>query len=133
MLSIRLGDINIQDSHMSIFVPIRKNDQHREGHTSIISRTRKVPCPVSITERLIALLPLTACSRSSPVVRRIVKTKKQPERFHETLGISYSTALDNLRKFLAPFVSSVSDFGTHSLKSGAAVPVIQRLRKLILS
>ena len=49
-----------------------------------------------------------------------MKTKKQPEGFHETLGISYLTALDNLRKLLAPFFSSVSDFGTHSLKSGGA-------------
>ena len=103
---------------MSIFVPIRKNDQDREGNTSLSSRTGRLTCPVSITERLIALLPSSASNRSSPVVRRIVKTKKQPERFHESLGISYTTALENLRKFLSPFVDKISDFATHSLKSG---------------
>ena len=69
---------------------------------------------------MIALLPLIASSRSSPVPWRIIKTKKQPEQLRETRGISYTTAFENLRKFLLPFVSNVSDFSIHSLKSGGA-------------
>ena len=68
---------------------------------------------------LISLLPSQDKSCPFPVVRRIVKTKKS-EYFHSHLSISYSTALDSIRKFIAPFVSDPKQFGTHSLKSGGA-------------
>ena len=42
---------------MVIFVPKRKNDQHREGHFSNIRRSNKSTCPVSFTEKLLSLLP----------------------------------------------------------------------------
>ena len=95
VLSIRVCDIDFHESYMSIFVPIRKNDQHHEGHTSVLAKSGKITCPVSITEQLVGLLPSTADSRLCPVVRRIVKTKKQ-ERSHDRLGISYSAALENI-------------------------------------
>ena len=38
------------------FVSQRKNDQFREGHTSVIARSSKVSCPVAITEKVLALL-----------------------------------------------------------------------------
>ena len=62
---------------MSIFVSQRKNDQFREGHTSIIARSSKVLCPVSITERLLSLLasPKEYCS---PILRRIVSLRMVP-------------------------------------------------------
>ena len=119
ILAISLNDINILGSSMSITIHKRKNDQFREGHTSFFSRSGKVTCPVSITERLISLLPSGTEFRSSPVVRRIIKSKKH-ERFHERLGICYSTALESIRKFISPFVSNGKDYGTHSLKSGGA-------------
>ena len=77
---------------------MRKNDQHRDGHTSVLAKSDKIAFPVSITERLVGLLLSTADSRLCPVVRRIVKTKKQ-ERFLDRLCISYSTAPENMRKF----------------------------------
>ena len=68
LLSVKIKDISISGDGMSIFVFQRKNDQFREGHTSIIARSSKVSCPVSITERLLALLasPKESCS---PVMR----------------------------------------------------------------
>ena len=83
---------------MSITIPKRKNDQHRERHISVLARSGKVICLVLITERLIASLP------SRDANRRIVKTKKH-ERFHDDLSISYPTALDSIREFVAPFVT----------------------------
>ncbi|CAH3142377.1 unnamed protein product, partial [Pocillopora meandrina] len=69
LLSVKIIDITIVHDGMSIFVSKRKNDQFREGHTSIIARSGKVSCPVSITERLLVLLvsPKESCS---PVLRR---------------------------------------------------------------
>ena len=118
-LSIRLSDIVITEPFMSISIPKRKEDQHREGHISVLAGSGKVTCPVSITERLVSLLPSQDKSSPFPIVRRIVKTKRR-EHFHSYLSISYSTALDSIRKFIAPFVSDPKQFGTHSLKSGGA-------------
>ena len=119
VLSIRPCDIQIRDSHLSIFISSRKNNQHRDGHTSILARSDKITCLVSITEKIMSLLPSTQKSQLAPTVRRIVKSKKQ-KRFHDYSGICYSTALDSRRKFLAPLVGEVKEFATHSLKSGGA-------------
>ena len=95
LLSVKVRDISISGDEMSIFVSQRKNDQFRELHTTIIAASSKVSCPVSITERLLALLasPKKSCS---PVLRRIVPTKKGAY-IHQSLGISYSTIRDELR------------------------------------
>ena len=53
ILRIRPCDIQISDSHLSIFISSRKNDQHRDGHTSILARSGKITCPVSITEKIV--------------------------------------------------------------------------------
>ena len=96
ILRIRPCDIQISDLHLSIFISSRKNDQHRDGHTSILARSGKITCPVSITEKI---MPSTHKSQMAPIVGRVVKCKKQ-ERFHEYAGICHSTALDSMSKFL---------------------------------
>ena len=64
LLSVKIKDISISGDGMSIFVSQRKDDQFRGVHTSIIARYSKVSCPVSITERLLALFasPKEYCS-----------------------------------------------------------------------
>ena len=69
ILRIRPCDIQISDSHLSIFISGRKNDQHRDGHTSILARSGKITCPVSITEMIMPLLSSTHKSQLSPIVR----------------------------------------------------------------
>ena len=103
---------------MSVFIPKRMNDQYREGHTSLLARSHKATCPVSITERLLKLLPLSSES-SSPLVRRIVKSKSK-EHFHVSKGVSYTTLREEFRKNVKPFVDDIAWYGTHSIKSGAA-------------
>ena len=102
---------------MSVYVPQRKNDQYREGYTAFLVRTGKVTCPVAVTERLIKLLPQS--SSAFPLVRRIVKAKSK-EYFHSSLGVSVSTLREEFKKHIKPFVSDISKYGTHSMKSGAA-------------
>ena len=96
----------------------RKNDQVREGHTSVIAGSGKLTCPVEVTERLVSLLPEPRSPHRS-LIRRIVKTKSG-EHFHESIGIFYSTILLEFKKLVGPFVDDVAIFGTHSIKSGAA-------------
>ena len=118
LLAMKLGDITLFTDRMCIFVPKRKNDQIREGHTSVIARSGKLTCPVAVTERLVSFLPEPR-NPHCPLIRRIVKTKSG-EHFHESIGISYSTILLEFKKLVGPFADDVSIFVTHSIKSGAA-------------
>ena len=117
--NIALRDVSIHSDHMSVYVPQRKNDQYRYrvGHTAFLARTGKVTCPVAVTERLIKLLPQSFSA--FPLVRRIVKAKSK-EYFHSSLGVSVSTLREEFKKHIKPFVSDISKYGTHSMKSGAA-------------
>ena len=112
-----LCDVSIHSDHMSVYVPQRKNDQYREGYIAFLVRTGKVTCPVAVTEQLIKLLPQS--SSAFPLVRRIVKAKSK-EYFHSSLGVSVSTLREEFKKHIKPFVSDISKYGTHSMKSGAA-------------
>ena len=119
VLSIRVRDVSIFDDFMKVYLIMRKNDQYRDGHVSVIARSRKLTCPVGITERLLSLLP-DSSSSSNPIVRRIVNSRHSKERFHESLGISYSTAYASFKSYISPFVSDSSLYGTHSIRIGGA-------------
>ena len=82
-----------------------------EGHFSVIARSRKPTCSVGITERILSLLPASSGS-NYPIVRRIVNSRHSKERFHESLGISYSTAYASFKSYISPFVSDISLYGT---------------------
>lgn len=114
ILSLNVADINIYSDHMFISILKRKNDQYREGHKTPLIRSNKVTCPVAITEKLLALLPRE--NNQSPLVRRIVKSKSK-ERFHESLGVCYTTIKNDFKKYLRPFIADVDSFGLHSFKS----------------
>ncbi len=113
LLSVRYKDVDVSDQKMVILIPKRKNDQHREGHFSSISRSGKESCPVSITQKLLHLLPDDNDS-VAPVLRRIVN-KKHAKEFHKSKGISYSTLRQEFKQRLSPFVNDISKFGLHSI------------------
>ena len=119
VLSIRVRDVTIFDDFMKVYLIKRKNDQYRDGHVSVIARSQKPTCPVGITERILSLLPDSSGS-SYPIVRRIVNSRHSKERFHESLGISYSTAYASFKSYISPFVSDTSLYGTHSIRIGGA-------------
>ena len=116
--TLSVKDVSICSEYMSVFILKRKNDQYREGHTSLLARSHKATCPVSITERLLKLLP-SSTESSSLLVRRIVKSKSK-EYFHATKGVSYTTLREEFRKYVELFVDDIASYGTHSIKSGAA-------------
>ena len=87
--TLSVKDVSISSEYMSVFVLKRKNDQYREVHTSLLARSHKATCSVSITERLLKLLP-SSTESSSLLVRRIVKSKSK-EYFHATKDVSHTT------------------------------------------
>ena len=87
--NIALRDVSIHSDHISVYVPQRKNDQYREGHTAFLARAGKVTCPVAVTEQLIKLLP--QFSSALLLFRRIGKARSK-EYFHSSLiCVSVST------------------------------------------
>ena len=119
VLSIRVWDVTIFDDFMKVYLFKCMNDQYRDGHVSVIARSRKPTCPVGITERILSLLPDSSGS-SHPIVCRIVNSRHSKERFHESLGIGYSTAYTSFKSYISPFVSDTSLYGTHSIRIGGA-------------
>ena len=55
-----------------------------------------------------------------PLVGRIVKSKPK-EYFHVSKGVSCTTHREEFRKYVKPFVDDTARYGTHSIKSGAAL------------
>lgn len=51
-VNLMFKDITIFEDFMKINLIKRKNDQHRDGHVSVLVRSCKPTCPVGITERL---------------------------------------------------------------------------------
>ena len=108
--NIALCDASTHSDHVSVYVPQRKSDQHREGHAAFLARTGNVSCrPVAVTERLMKLLPQS--SSAFPLVCRIVKAKSK-KYFHSSLGVSVSTVREEFKKHIKPFVSDISKYGT---------------------
>ena len=75
-LNLQVSDTTIFDAYMSIRVPERKYDKYRHGHTLSIARSGKVTCPVSMTEKLLSLLP-PGSNKLLPLLRRIVAFKSK--------------------------------------------------------
>jgi len=65
----------------------------------------------------LSLLP-DSIGSSYPIVRRIIYFRHSKERFHESLGISYSTAYASFKSYISPFVSDTSLYGTHRIRIG---------------
>ena len=53
--TLSVKDVSVRSECMSVFILKRKNDQYREGHTSLLARSHKATCPVSITEGYLSL------------------------------------------------------------------------------
>ena len=115
LLQVKIKQITFHDSHMSIEVPKRKNDQYRQGHVINLSRTGNPTCPVAMTRRFITKGSL---SSEGHLICRLVRTKSG--LVASCLGISYSRALQILKEGMKPFVGDDFNLGSHSLKSGAA-------------
>lgn len=117
LLSVKLKDIEINETHLKIFLEKAKNDQHRDGNIIYISRLDSEFCPVKLLERFLEMARLTISEHQNTfLIPRLIKYKSG-HKPHLTLGIAYSRAREI---FLEKFKDSEIDgnFGLHSLRSG---------------
>ena len=106
IISVIVMDIQFHSDQMTIFVPKRKNDKHRNGHSVDAAMSVKISCTVSLAKKLLSLLPEDESS-VLPIIRRIA-CSKTGQKFHELLGISYSTARDVIKNHVPPLVEDFS-------------------------
>lgn len=117
LLSLRIIDLSFTDSGVKIKINKSKTDQLREGNLIFISKTSTKYCPVAWLNKYI-LLANIGHEPNSFIFCRLVKIKDGHKAI-ATQPISYSTALENMRKHLPDHLDPKT-YGTHSLRSGGA-------------
>ena len=130
ILAFTIDAFEISSDCMLIYLNKRKNDQFRQGHSSMLARTGNITCPVAATEKLLSKLP-TGSSPRAPLIRRIVKSKSN-EYFHLSKGVVYSTIRNEFKKYVKPFVEDIDRFCTHSMRSGSATKAARHVSSDLL-
>ena len=117
LLSLKVRDRTFIKDGVKIFIEKSKTDQLRGGKEIILSTTGKPTYPIKWLTRYLDVSKLRDQSESF-LFCRLAKTKSG----HTLIGkyqISYTTALEKLRKHLPPGTNPKS-IGTHSLRASGA-------------
>jgi hypothetical protein len=115
--SVIRKDCIISADRLTIHLRRSKTDQFRQGADVVIARTFKPTCPVVVAERYFSAIGDPPDS-TLPVLRRVVSTKKG--LVPSVHPLSYTHTREIVLAALRPFVSDVSLYGLHSLRSGGA-------------
>lgn len=130
-LAFTIDAFEITSDCMLIYLNKRRNDQFRQGHSSMLARTGNITCSGAATEKLLSKLP-TGSSPRAPLIRRIVKSKSN-EYFHLSKGVVYSTIRNEFKKYVKPFVEDIDRrFCTHSMRSGSATKAARHVSSDLL-
>lgn len=116
LLALKLKDIKFTETGMTFFIEKSKVDQLREGSTIFISKYYTNCCPVEWLQKYLQLAHIT--DPESFIICRLAKCKVG----HKAIGkshVSYTTALENMRKVLPNDVDPKT-IATHSLRAGGA-------------
>ena len=112
---LKYPDLRFHSNYIAVFLEKRKNDQFREGSWIFIAASYSTYCPVILLQRF---LSKGNHSDNSFLFRRVSHTKNGMKLRKEKL--SYSRALDLVRKQLRAISLDPQQFGLHSLRSGGA-------------
>ena len=117
MLQIQIKEITFDNLGATVFLPISKTDQVRDGNIVFISKTRTKCCPIYWLRKYLALSDLTY-KPEAYLFCHLYKTKNG-HNAHGHLPIAYTTALKTFKDHLSK-VTNPSMYGLHSLRSGGA-------------
>ena len=115
-------DVVISNTHLSIHLKKRKNDQFRQGDVVVVCRQEHSstrPCPVQVVERFLA----TAEHAPDQCLFGKITTFKAGAKLRGSM--TYSRASETLHQCLQ--VAGITDgcYGLHSLRSGGATAAAQ--------
>ena len=108
--NVKVENIRLGQSHMSIFLPMRKNDQFREGGVLNFWRSGRPTCPVSMMERFLARSQISSGYLLRQTSSHQVSTKRLP----------YNKARNQFLQLLRSINVDPKSYGLHSLRSGGA-------------
>ena len=128
-ISVRHDLLETCVTHMTIVLPKSKTDQEGKGHILRIARVGGPACPVSLTERLLALgryarVPRSASEDVGPLLRRVKSTARGHvlQQITSTTGapipgLSYTSFREKFRDMCTE-VGIDSGIMPHSLRIG---------------
>ena len=129
--------LRICPTHMDIFIPRSKTDQHWEGKWVSIARVGGRLCPVGLVERLLQAggyvrMPPLASSDVGPLVRPLVHTK-HGQRLKQLLGTLdqpiMSTSYDRLRQRMHDMCAAAGvtkHITLHSMRIGGVTAAAEK-------
>ena len=115
LLNIKVEHITFYDTYMTVFVPISKTDQLREGNLVHISKINSICCPVALVKKYLKSAKL---KRSDYLICKLVSTKKG----HNVVGahkLSYSRTRAVFLELTKPLFPGCN-LGLHGLRAGGA-------------
>ena len=119
---IRRSDIDLQPSHLKIFIEKSKPDIYRNGNWIYIARVNSKLCPVATLQRYLNMAKLNENSEEF-IFRSITSHRNHQQRTlrKKNVPLSYTKA----RELLLDVVTAVGmlreKFALHSLRSGGAL------------
>jgi integrase len=128
-VNLKRSDIQFRPTYMSLFIKKSKTDQHREGNNVLISRTCSITCPVHMLETYIhqANIP----NSSLEYIFRSMTFRKKTNTYvlRGNTPLSYTRVQEILLDGLESLGLEKSKFGLHSLRSGGAAGINDRVFK----
>ena len=119
LLELRRSNIAYKKDHMEIKIAKSKTDQLREGSTLLIAATDGVLCPVKLLQSYCSKAGI-ADNSNEYLFRPISSSKKQKKLVSCDRHISYSTYRESFKASFKGIVPDISNFSTHSSRSGGA-------------
>ena len=113
LINLNISDLSFHDNHFAIFLEERKNDQFREGSWIFIHSSGSFYYPVNLVNRF---LILDGAEQGLPLFPRISHTKNGFSLRKQRL--SYTRALEMIRKLLTSIGLKPELYGLHSMRSG---------------
>ncbi|CAH3186559.1 unnamed protein product [Porites lobata] len=116
---IRAKDIKFSNGFISVFIEKSKADQLREGQSVVIAESGSSLCPVTLLKLYMNSSHLSLDS-GEYIFRPISASNSCKRLVSVNKPISYSTYRQSFKKYFRDIVPDITNFSTHSAKSGGA-------------
>lgn len=117
LLNIRVCDIDVKPTYMSIFIESSKTDKYRDGSWVSIAKTGTVLCPVENVQKLIKWANL---QNDDYLLCNLSATKSGYKVRKANKKMSYTNLRELFMEALEPHVEDIRHYCLHSLRSGGA-------------
>lgn len=119
LLNLRICDVDVFDSYLSIFIEKSKTDIYRDGNYVMISRTYNKLCPVRNFEVYLSFFPKPIDS-DLYLFQNLCKTNNGFVFRSINKPLSYTRMRELFIEAFSPYVKDICKYGLHSLRSGGA-------------